>query len=95
MYCICPSSWRLEACYRDKNAAKVRIIGFLPLGIYLREEKDENQTEQWKEVGEGSFIEEECGISDFWDPPVEGRRQKVEIRRKSNAESGFESSYGR
>ena len=42
-----------------------------------------------REVREISFIEAECGTFDFQDPPAEGKRRKVEIRRKDKAECGI------
>ena len=90
------SSWRLEPYYRGQNASDlvfpsfeihlgkveggswkgvvelgIKIV-FLHLGI----------CSERRNVGERISIEAECGISDFRDPPMEGGRQKEEIRRK-------------
>ena len=93
---FCLSSWRLEAYYRGQNASDLVFPSFeihlgkveagswkgaVELGkkiVFLHP----GICSERRNVGERISIGAECGISDFRDPPMEGGRQKEEIRRK-------------
>ena len=74
--CIFLRSWRLESYYRAKNAAKARIVEFLPLGIRLRKAEGGNRKK-------GKLNKADYYVYAPRDPLAEGRRRKKAVENKT------------